>query len=65
MTDEMLVAQAEWLPQYVQNGSVESAKSRLAEHEKNNTRVKTVDGFQGMARLHTKNKSPLLLLRRD
>ena len=54
MTDEMLVSQAEWLPQYVQNGSVESAKTNLAEHEKNNTRVKTMDGFQGMARLHTK-----------
>jgi alpha-galactosidase len=30
MTDEMLVAQAEWLPQYVANGEVERAKERLA-----------------------------------
>ena len=54
MTDEMLVAQAEWLPQYVANGSVEAAKAHLAEHEANGTRVKTMEGFQGMARLHTK-----------
>ena len=52
MTDEMLVAQAEWLPQYV--ASIPAAKARLAEHEANGTRVKTMEGFEGMARLHTK-----------
>ena len=52
MTDEMLVAQAEWLPQYA--SSLPAAKARLAEHEANGTRVKTMEGFAGMARLHMK-----------
>ena len=54
MTDEMLVAQAEWLPQYQGNGSIAGAQARLAEAEASGTRVKTMEGFQGMARLHTK-----------
>ena len=54
MTDEMLVAQAQWLPQYQANGSIEGAKARLAEAEAIGTRVKTLTDFQGMARLHTK-----------
>ena len=49
MTDEMLVAQAEWLPQYQGNGSIAGAKA-----EASGTRVKTMEGFAGMARLHTK-----------
>jgi alpha-galactosidase len=53
MTDEMLVAQAQWLPQYVKNGSVKAAAERLAAHERNGTRVKTVQ-TEGVARLHTK-----------
>jgi alpha-galactosidase len=53
MTDEMLVAQAQWLPQYVKNGSVEAAAARLAAHERAGTRVKTVE-TQGVARLKTK-----------
>ena len=52
MTDEMLVAQQEWLPQYA--ASIPAAKARLTEAEANGTRVKTMDGFAGMARLHTK-----------
>ena len=48
----MLVAQAEWLPQYA--GEIEGAKARLSEAETNGTRVKTLEGFAGMARLHTK-----------
>ena len=52
MTDEMLVAQAEWLPQYA--SSVPAAQTRLVKAEANGTRVKTMEGFQGMARLHTK-----------
>ena len=52
MTDEMLVAQAEWLPQYA--GEIEGAKARLSEAEGEGTRVKTLEGFAGMARLHTK-----------
>lgn len=30
MVDEMLIAQAEWLPQYVANGSIAAAKKRLS-----------------------------------
>jgi alpha-galactosidase len=52
MTDEMLVAQAPWLPQYADE--IPRAKARLEAHERNGTRVKTMDGFQGTARLHTK-----------
>jgi alpha-galactosidase len=51
MTDEMLVAQSKWLPQYA--GSVEGAKKRLSDHEKAGTRVKLVQ-TQGAARVHTK-----------
>jgi alpha-galactosidase len=54
MTDEMLVAGEEWLPQYVASGAIDAAKATLAKHEADGTRVKTMDGFQGMARLHTK-----------
>ena len=52
MTDEMLVAQAEWLPQY--SAAIPAAKARLETHIANGTRVKTMEGFEGMARLHTK-----------
>lgn len=55
MTDEMLVAGENWLPQYAANGSIEASKARLAEAEANGTRVKTMDDFQGVARLHTKS----------
>jgi alpha-galactosidase len=51
MTDEMLVAQARWLPQYA--AEIEAAKQRLADHERSGTRVKLVQ-TQGAARLHTK-----------
>jgi alpha-galactosidase len=51
MTDEMLVAQAQWLPQYAHE--IVAAKNRLAEHEKNGTRVKLVQ-TAGAARVHTK-----------
>ena len=54
MTDEMLVAQGKWLPQYAATGAIETAKTTLAEQVANGTRVKTMVGFQGMARLHTK-----------
>ena len=56
MTDEMLVAQAQWLPQYV--GEIEGAKKRLADHERNGTRVK-LRQTQGAARLHTKSVEEL------
>jgi alpha-galactosidase len=48
MADEMLVAQAEWLPQYAQG--IEEAKARLAA----GPRIPTRDDYQGAARLHTK-----------
>ena len=38
MTDELLVAQAAWLPQYAEE--VPRAAERLATHERNGTRVK-------------------------
>ncbi len=51
MTDEMLVAQAEWLPQFA--AAIEDAKADLAAAEANGTRVKLIE-TQGAARLHTK-----------
>lgn len=51
MTDEMLVAQAEWLPQFADK--IPAANSRLAEHDKNGTRVQLRE-TQGAARLKTK-----------
>ena len=51
MTDEMLVAQAEWLPQYA--AEIPKAKARLAEAEKLGTRVK-LRKTEGAARIKTK-----------
>jgi alpha-galactosidase len=53
MADEMLVAQAQWLPQYSRT-DMEAARRRLADHERNGTRVK-LRRTQGAARLHTKS----------
>jgi alpha-galactosidase len=53
MTDDMLVAQSEWLPQYADE--IPHAKERLADHERKGTRVKRMDGFTGMARLKTRS----------
>jgi len=44
MVDEMLVAQAEWLPQYTE--AIKGAKERLAQ----GPLVKTREGYQGAAR---------------
>lgn len=52
MTDEMLVAQAEWLPQYA--GEIAAARSRLEEAEHCGTRVKLIE-TQGAARLPVKS----------
>lgn len=52
MTDEMLVAQASWLPNYV--NEIEAARRRLDEAESSGKRVKTRE-WQGAARLHTKS----------
>lgn len=53
MTDEMLAAQAQWLPQYA--GEVPKARQRLEEAERSGTRVRTREGFQGMARVAAKS----------
>ena len=52
MTDEMLVAQAEWLPQYAEE--IGAAAQRLAHHDKNGTRV-SLQKTAGAARLNTKS----------
>lgn len=52
MTDEMLVAQAEWLPQYAK--SIAGAKARLERAERHGTRVH-LEKTEGAARLHTKS----------
>lgn len=52
MTDEMLVSQGKWLPQYT--GEIARAKKRLAEHEKKGTRVRLIK-TEGAARVHTKS----------
>ena len=51
MTDDMLVAQARWLPQFA--AAIEPARERLAAHERNGTRVE-LQQTEGAARLHTK-----------
>ncbi len=51
MTDEMLVAQAQWLPQYTNEISL--AKERLAEAERTGKRVKLIE-TRGAARLEVK-----------
>ena len=48
LVDEMLVAQAQWLPQY--RPAIEEAIKRLA----SGNRIPTRDGYQGAARLKTK-----------
>ena len=53
MTDEMLVAEAEWLPNYTQE-SISDAQQRLSNHEKNGTRVALRENWQGAARLPIK-----------
>jgi alpha-galactosidase len=51
MTDELLVAQARWLPQYA--GAIPDAQRRLAQADQDGTRVRLQD-TAGAARLHTK-----------
>ncbi len=57
MTDEMLVAQAKWLPQY--QAEIPRAQERLAAAERNETRVHLSDS-RGAARLHTRTVSELV-----
>jgi alpha-galactosidase len=58
MADQMLVAQAKWLPQYKANGSIAAAGKRLAAHERNGTRVKLKD-WRGAARLQVRSVGEL------
>jgi len=51
MTDDLLVAEARWLPQY--KSAIPAARKRLAAAVKNGTRVKLRD-TRGAVRLHTK-----------
>jgi alpha-galactosidase len=51
LTDEMLVAQSQWLPQYATQ--IPAAQARLSEAERTGKRVKLVE-TQGAARLPTK-----------
>jgi alpha-galactosidase/6-phospho-beta-glucosidase family protein len=59
MTDELLVAQAEWLPNYATD-DIEAAQQRLADHEANGTRVKLIE-TKGAARLHTRSVEELAM----
>lgn len=52
LTDEMLVAQAQWLPQYAHE--IPAAKARLEEAERTGKRVKTKE-YRGAARLDVKS----------
>jgi alpha-galactosidase len=52
MTDEMLVAQAQWLPQYA--AEIPGAKQRLADHERKGTRVR-LRQTKGAARQQVKS----------
>lgn len=62
MTDEMLAAQAEWLPQYSTKGEIEAAEGRIRKHEGNGTRVRTMEGFKGMARVRPRTDVELARL---
>jgi alpha-galactosidase len=56
MTDEMLVAQEQWLPQYAE--AIPAARRRLAEHERNGTRVGAIS-TRGAARKAVKTLDQL------
>ena len=58
MTDEMLAAQAQWLPQYAD--AIQPARERLARHEREGTRVRLIQ-TEGAARLRTKTVEELAL----
>jgi len=62
LTDEMLVAQAQWLPQYMME--IPNAVRRLKDAEKNGKRVMTVQST-GVARLHTKTVEEMALEREE
>jgi len=53
LVDEMLVAQAKWLPQY--KAAIAAARRRLAAGRAAGTLIPTRAGYQGAARLHTRS----------
>jgi alpha-galactosidase len=57
MADELLVAQAQWLPNY-NPADIEAASKRLADHEAHGTRVH-LRQTEGAARLHTRTVEEL------
>lgn len=57
MADEMLVAQAQWLPNYADE--IDAARARLEAHEANGTRVK-LHQTEGAARLHTRTVEEMI-----
>ncbi len=61
MTDEMLIAQEEWLPQYAD--AIADAKRRWAEAEKNGTLIPTIR-TEGAVRQHIKTVDELAAERR-
>jgi alpha-galactosidase len=56
LTDDLLIAQAEWLPQY--QAALPAARQRLAEAQARGTRVK-LQVTEGAARLHTRSVAEL------
>ena len=56
MTDELLVAHAQWLPQYQE--AIAAARQRLEEMERNGRRVRLRE-TQGAARLKTRSVEEL------
>lgn len=62
MTDELLTAQAEWLPNY-RTEDIEAAARRLAEHDARGTRVKLAQS-EGAARLPIRSAAELAQDRR-
>ena len=62
MTDEMLVAQAQWLPQY--QAEIPAAQARLEEAEARGTRVRLVE-TRGVARLEVKTGNQMAPNRKE
>lgn len=59
MTDELLVAEAQWLPNYAAS-AIDAARARLAAHDASGTRVR-LRSTQGAARLHTRSVEEMAL----
>ncbi|MDR3709702.1 MAG: alpha-glucosidase/alpha-galactosidase [Capsulimonadaceae bacterium] len=60
LADEMLLAQAKWLPNYA--GAIDGARADLAAAEASGTRIKPIE-TAGAARLHTRTVDELALER--